>query len=213
MLRALMSGDSVQSLLLSLLFLAVLLLVAYVLWTRYQRRLEAWRALARQHGWSFRNSWSALEVEGLHDGQQLSLLTERRGHGKHRYTVTVVRLDVSHALPPELSLEPEGLGDRFLKLLGRRDDELGDEALDEAFDLKRLSPKARAVLRAPRVVPCLLQLRRSFARFSIEAGLLEVEQPGVPGTDAELEALLAPVLDLADALGRVTGHPEEQLRG
>jgi len=154
-----------------------------------------------------------MEVEGLYQGQQLSLLTEQRGSGKSRYTVAVVRLDVSHALPVELSLEPETLGDRFLKLVGKRDEELGDAALDEAFDLKRLSPDARAVLRAPRVARPLLRLPRLFSRFSIEGGLLEVEQRGVPETPEGLEALVAPVLELADALGVVAATPEEQMRG
>jgi hypothetical protein len=208
-----MSGDHQPTLLLLLVLGGLLPLIVWALWRNYQRRLEAWRAFARRHGWRFRESLGSLEVEGLYQGQQLSLLTERRGSSKNRYTVTVVRLDVSHALPVELSLEPETLGDRFLKLVGKRDEELGDAALDEVFDLKHLSPDARAVLRAPRVARPLLRLPRLFSGFSIEGGLLEVEQREVPDTSEKLEALVAPVLELADALGVVAANPEEQMRG
>lgn len=207
-----MSSNTLQTAL-GLLVIAVVPLIAYGAWKQHVRRREAWRALAQAHGWSFNHSWGSLEVEGLYQGQQLSLLTERRGHGKNSYSVTVLRLDLGHALPPELSLEPEHFGDRLLKAFGVKDEELGDAALDEAFDLERLSPQARAVLRAPRVAPRLLALPRAYPRFSIEAGLLEAEQRGIPATREALEGLLAPALALADALHAVAADPSEQMRG
>ncbi|QSQ20302.1 hypothetical protein JY651_34290 [Pyxidicoccus parkwayensis] len=198
-------GTYVPALLIAL-FLA---LMTFALLRSRKNQHEAWKGLAARHDWTFSETPGAMEVQGLHQGRQLSLLTEKRGAGKHRHHVTVLRLDLGDVLGRDLVLEPEGLGDRFLKLFGRRDEETGDAELDAALDLKRVSPEVRALLRAPEVGRRLLALREQAASFSIVAGMLEVEHHGIPETLGALEARVAPALELADALSTA----RQQLRG
>ncbi|MBZ4415349.1 hypothetical protein [Myxococcus sp. RHSTA-1-4] len=191
------------------IFMAFLALGVSALRRHWNRRRETWNTFASRHDWGFSEKWGAVEVQGLFLGQQLSVLTESRGNGKHGREVTVLRLDLGMTLPPELTLSPEGLGDKFLKLFGGKDEEVGDEELDRALDVKRLSPESRAALRAPRVREHLLSLHARCARFSIEAGLLEAEWRGVPDTVDALEALVAPALRLAEALHEAAGKHRE----
>jgi hypothetical protein len=194
------------------LVVALVLVILVLAWQGWKRRLQAWKTFAARHDWSFSNRWGSLEIQGLFLGQQLSVLTERRGAGKNRREVTVLRLELA-ALPSELTLEPEGLGDKLLKFFGRRDEEVGDAEFDAAFDLEDVSPETRALLRKPRVREQLLMLKRTFSRFSIEAGLLEAERRGVPHTVEALESLVAPALELARALHEAGGGTREQMRG
>lgn len=171
-----------------------------------RRQRKAWRVFATRRGWSFTTSKDFMEVQGLHQDRQLSLLTEVRGRGKGSHHVMVLRLDVSDLVPQELHLETEGLGDKFLKLFGVRDEELGDVALDSALDLKGLSPESRVLLTAPQVGEHLLRAHRHYQRFSIVAGLLEAEHQGIPSSAEKLEAHTAPALALADTLIQAAGR-------
>ncbi|MCE9672274.1 hypothetical protein LY474_31155 [Myxococcus stipitatus] len=177
-----------------------------------RRRREAWSRFATERGWQYSESWGQLEVQGLHQERQFSITTETRGRGKSRHTVTVVRLDLGDSVPPELHVEHECLGDKLLKLVGIRDEELGNEVLDAAFDLEGLSPESREVLLADTVARALLEVRRVNERFCIISGLLEAERRGTPSSLEALASRVDPVLDLADALhaesGRVRGYQE-----
>ncbi|MFP2926431.1 hypothetical protein ACLESO_14665 [Pyxidicoccus sp. 3LG] len=195
-----------------LLFVAVAAAVYLFRWYSMRRRHGDWSTFAARYDWVFSRSWGSLEVQGLHQGRQFSLLTESRGSGNNERRVTVVRLELGDALPSELTLEPEGLGDRFLKLFGKNDEEVGDAELDEALDLRNVTPESRAVLRAPRVRQQLLALKEHYARFSIVGGLLEAEQHGVPDTVAELEQLVAPALALSKALDEAAGPSRRRAR-
>ncbi|MCP3135782.1 hypothetical protein [Pyxidicoccus xibeiensis] len=196
--------------------LLVLALIA-VLWfftSRARReRHEAWSTFAARNDWVFSKSKEGgMEIQGLHQERQLSVLTESRHGGNGHRIVTVVRLELGDALPPELTLEPEGLGDRFMKLFGVKDEEVGDAELDEALDLQHVTPESRAVLRNPRVRERVLALRDAYKRFSIVGGLLEAEQDGVPDTVAELDTLVAPAFALSRALDEAAGlSPEERV--
>ncbi|MFY2562421.1 hypothetical protein ACN469_32805 [Corallococcus terminator] len=171
-----------------------------------RRQRKAWLVFATRRGWSFTSSKDFMEVQGLHHERQLSLLTEVRGRGQGTYQVMVLRLDVSDLVPQELTLETEGLGDKFLKLFGTRDEELGDVALDSALDLKGLSPESRALLTTPQVGEHLLRAHRHYQRCSIVAGLLEAEHRGVPQSTEALETHIAPALALADTLIQAAGR-------
>ncbi|WP_163990241.1 hypothetical protein [Pyxidicoccus caerfyrddinensis] len=191
-----MSSPSLSSLLPILIIAAVLALMGFAILRSRKSRHEAWKALAARHEWTFTETKGALEVQGLHHGRQLSLLTEQREGGKHRHTAAVLRLDLGDVLGRSLLLEPESLEDTFLELFGGKGEEVGDAALD----LKRISPEVRALLRAPEVARHLLELRASYASFSIVAGMLEAELRGFPETLEALEAGVLPALGLANAL-------------
>ncbi|MCP3104449.1 hypothetical protein LZ198_36855 [Myxococcus sp. K15C18031901] len=181
----------------------------YAVWEQ-RRRHDAWSGFAAERGWNFSESWGAMEVQGLYQGQQLSVATETRGRGKGRYTTTVVRLDLGDSVPPELHVEREGLGNKLLKLVGVRDEELGDAELDAALDLKGLSPESRQLLLADAVATALLEVRRHNERFCIISGLLEAEHRGTPNSPDKLAARVDPLLALADALHAESGRVRER---
>ncbi|NTX09439.1 hypothetical protein HUA76_01475 [Myxococcus sp. CA056] len=186
---------------LALLGTVLFVVVVLTLAARDKRRQrKAWLVFATRRGWSFTQSKDFMEVQGLHQDRQLSLLTEVRGQNQGSYHVMVLRLDVSDVVPQELHLETEGLGDKFLKLFSVRDEELGDVALDSALNLKGLSPESHALLTTPQVGEHLLRAHRHYQRFSIVAGLLEAEHRGVPASTSALETHIAPALALADTL-------------
>ncbi|MFP2913000.1 hypothetical protein ACLESD_49940 [Pyxidicoccus sp. 3LFB2] len=208
-----MSGTSPKLILQLLLLVAALGGFAYVSWRVHQRRRKVWSEFAARHDWSLKESWGDLEVRGPFLGGELRLRTETRRRGKNRETVTVLQLSLGDTVPQSLVLEPEGLGDKFLKLFGRKGEEVGDEALDAALDLKNVSPETRSILLAPRVREPLLALHRESSDFSIKSGRLTAEQRGMPETLGALELRVAPALALAEALDVVARHPEERVRG
>lgn len=106
-----MSSLFLTSLLAALVSVAFLTLVGLAVLRTRRRRREAWKALAARHAWSFTEVRGDLEVQGLHDGRQLSLLTERRGSGQHSHNIAVLRLDLGDVLGRSLMLEDEELGD------------------------------------------------------------------------------------------------------
>lgn len=209
-----MSSSTALSVLPSLVVMLAVGGLGYAFWRSYKRRQEAWSAFAARHGWRYTHAWSSLEVRGRFLQRGVLLRTESRGSGKSRHTVTVLQVGLGDTVPRALRLEPESLGDKFLKLFGSRDEELGDKELDTALDLKHVSPEARSILLAPRVRRALLAMHRhSYSRFSIQSSLLTAEQGGVPETLDALEQLMTPARNLAEALEWVFTHPEERIRG
>ncbi len=189
--------DAVMTVLLPLF---VFTFLGFVLWENIhtqRKQREAWDAFGQRHGLSF--TPSPLQLEGRHEGCPLRLHTEMRGSGKSRYGVTVLRLDVDDALPGDFELRREGLGNKLLKLLGSKDEELGDADFDAAFQLRNLSPEVNALLRSATVRRHLRTLA-SFHHFAIHAGALHVERRDVPATVEALEDFTRLVLDAAGAL-------------
>jgi hypothetical protein len=212
---AAMSGASLLPMLSPVLLVLALASWGGAVWLSLKRRRESWSAFAARNDWSCTTSawWDSPKIRGRFLGRAFSLCTESRGSGKSQHTVTVLRLELGDTVPPSLHLEPEGLGDKFLKLFGRKDEEVGDKELDAALDLKGVSPEARSILLAPRVRRPLLTVRSHYPRFSIVSGTLMAEQADVADTVDALEALVAPALDLGKALDAVARNPEERVRG
>jgi hypothetical protein len=177
-----------------------------------QRRRKAWSAFAARRDWSLSTSESFLglsiqEVQGLYQGYQVSLLIEQRGSSKKSYSVTVLRVDLSRVVPWELALTPE---DRLFKFFGGKDSEVGDAALDSALEMQGVTPAARELLQGARVRRHLLEAHQSFEHFSLVGGLLEAVHRGVPETPEALETVVAPVLELVDALDEAARHAKER---
>lgn len=195
-------------------------LIGVFRWKQWKRRMAAWRSFADQRGLDFnltegffRYAPGTLTMQGLYQDLPLLLFTEYRGSGKSRHLVTVLQLELGSTLLPGLTLKPEGLGEKVLKLFGLKDEEVGDEALDAAFQLKNVTARSRAMLLSPRVRGSLMRLGRAYSDFSIEAGYLRVEQLGMPETAEELDTFLSPALGLARALRATNGHPGSRERG
>src|SRR4051812_39553802 len=96
-------------------FVLLCLLIAggggYLAWKAHTARIAAWAQFALRHGMSARG----LRLEGTYEGLPLTLETQTRGSGRNQYTVAVLRLSLGNALPPEFSLEREGLGDKVMR--------------------------------------------------------------------------------------------------
>ncbi len=188
-------------LLLSLVFLGLAGLVAYSAWLGLRRRQQAWSDFAQRYGLMLTSvGLSNPRITGIYEGQHLELKVEQRGSGKSRYSVTVLHLRMSDVLSPDFFLEREGLGDKFLKLLGRKDEEIGHEDFDRYFDLKNLDPESATLLRHPDVQQHLFTVARTYHGFSIRHGFLSVEERTVPSSSEALESFVQPALALAQAL-------------
>ncbi|QDE81883.1 hypothetical protein [Myxococcus xanthus] len=208
-----MNLDDPWSILLHLGIVVAAIAFGFFFWQAHKRRLQAWRDFADRHGWGFTDSMASYKVGGLHRGMPFSMHTEHRRSGKSSQLYTVVRLELGTALPPDLRIGPEGFGDKLLKVFGKRDDEVGDAELDAALDMKNLTDEARDTLRAPRVREQLLLLRQRCANFSIENEELQAEQRGMPDSVDTLESLVAPALDLGDALQEATSKARTRRSG
>ena len=184
-------------------FLLMALIVGgggYLAWRAHAARVAAWAQFAQRHGMSAHG----LHFEGTYEGFPVTVETRTRGSGRSRYTVAVLRLSVGGALPPEFSLEREGLGDKVLHLFGKHDPEIGDTRFDELFDLKNLSPETASVLRDEGVQRQLYSMVRAYTYFHVRHGWIEAERLRIPAKGEELEEFLGQALLLAHALGQAT---------
>jgi hypothetical protein len=187
--------------LISLVFLGITGLALYSGWLGLRRRQQAWSDFAQRYGLMLTSvGLSNPRITGIYEGQHLELKVEQRGSGKSRYSVTVLHLQVSDVLSPDFFLEREGLGDKFLKLLGRKDEEVGDDDFDRYFDLKNLDPESATLLRHPDVQRHLFTVAKTYQGFAIRHGFLSVDMRTVPSSPEALESFVQPALALAQAL-------------
>lgn len=194
--------------------LGVASLIGYVRWQRWKQQIRTWQDFAKSRGWSFvaipgfMYSAGNLEMKGRHAGRPISVETEHRGAGKTFHIVTIIRHGLGDGFPREVTIRPETLGDTFLRLFGVKDEDVGDASLDNALDLRNVTPKARAVLLRAEMRWPLLNLTRVFKNFSIENGVLTAEVIAVPRSAIEMYGLLTPVRELADAARGARAQPD-----
>ncbi|QDE95266.1 hypothetical protein BHS05_04955 [Myxococcus xanthus] len=196
-------------------------IVGYFRWRRWKQQIQTWQDFAATRGWSFMPtpggfmySAGTLKMEGSYAGRPLTLETEYRHQQKAYRIATIVRHELGDDFPREVVIRPEGLGDKFLKLFGVQDEQIGDAGLDAVLDLKNVTPQARAILLSAGMRRPLLNLARAFETFSIENGVLSAEViDDVPCTPIELYGLLTPVRELADAVQGTRGHTQWRSEG
>ncbi|MCP3057711.1 hypothetical protein LXT21_02855 [Myxococcus sp. K38C18041901] len=180
-------------------------LIGYVRWKRWNQQLQTWEGFAKTRGWSFMArsgfmySAGTMEMKGRYAGRSITVETEHRGFGRYFHIVTIVRHGLGNGFPREVAIRPETLDDTVLRLFGTKDEDIGDASLDNALDLRNVTPKARAILLSPGMRQPLLDLARAFETFSIENGVLTVTVVAVPRTPLEMYELLKPVRELVDA--------------
>lgn len=185
----------------SLVLLGFAGLIFYSGWRNLRRRQEAWTAFAQRYGlMNTSTGLSEPHITGIYEGQHLELKVELRGSGKSRHNVTVLHIHVSDILSGDFSLEREGLGDKFLKLFGRKDDEIGHDDFDRYFDLKNLDPESTKLLHHPEVQRHLYTVSTAYHGFAIRHGFLSVERREVFMSPEALEAFVQPAIALAQAL-------------
>ncbi|MCY0997395.1 hypothetical protein OWM54_09635 [Myxococcus sp. MISCRS1] len=191
--------------------LGVASIIGYVRWKHWKQQLQVWEGFAKTRGWSFMArsgfmySAGTMEMKGRHAGRSITVETEHRGYGRHFHIVTIVRHGLGNGFPREVVIRPETLGDTVLRLFGNKDEDVGDASLDNALDLRNVTPKARTFLLRTEMKQPLLNLARAFEHFSIEDGVLTVAVIAVPRTTIELYELLKPVRELADAVRDTLG--------
>ena len=178
-------------------FLAVL---AYSVWRLRRASIAAWAEFAGNHGMQA----DGFRLEGSYEGYPLKLRLARRGHGKHRYTVTELSLWVPGVLPTGFSLSRSGMGDKVLHFLGKTDEEIGDADFDKRFELENLTPELAAVLRHTAVQEHLYELLSLYHDFVIRDGCIIAERRDIPSTAEELEEFVGPALMLAETLEETT---------
>ncbi|KFE71333.1 hypothetical protein [Hyalangium minutum] len=186
----------VQQVIIAVSFIAFVVLVVYLFVRRHKARVAAWAEFARRHDMCA----DGLKIEGSYEGYPMRLELQIRGSGKERYTVTVLRLSTNGGLSPDFSLEQEGLGDKLLKLFGRKDAEIGDKAFDRLFELNNVSRETARVLRNESVQQHLYEMANHYRDFHIRAGWIHAEHRKIPSTVEELEELTGPALMLAHTL-------------
>jgi hypothetical protein len=179
-----------------ILLVSSLVLVLFIIWKVHDGRVKAWAEFASRHGMHV----DGLQIEGTYEGYPMRLETQARGSGNSRYHVTVLHLSTNGALPPDFSLEPEGFGDKLLKLIGKRDPEIGDEQFDKRFDLSNLTPSTIRVLRHPSVQEHLYEMIGYYRTFHIREGWIQAEQRDIPSSADALEELTGPALLLVHTL-------------
>ncbi|GEN13198.1 hypothetical protein SAMN05443572_11955 [Myxococcus fulvus] len=194
--------------------LGVAILLGYIRWRHWNQQLQSWEGFAKTRGWSFMArsgfmySAGTMEMKGRHAGRSITVETEHRGHGKHFNIFTIVRHGLGNGFPREVTIRPETLGDTVLRLFGNKDEDVGDASLDNALDLRNVTPKARAFLLRAEMRQPLLNLARAFEHFAIQDGVLTVEVIAVPRTTVELYELLKPVRELSDAVRDTSGDTD-----
>ncbi|MFY1828455.1 hypothetical protein ACN47A_21200 [Myxococcus fulvus] len=194
--------------------LGVASLIGYVRWRHWKQQLQMWEGFAKTRGWSFMAragfmyTAGTLEMKGRLAGRPITVETEHRGTGKEYHIVTIVRHGLGNGFPREVTIRPETLGDTVLRLFGNKDEDIGEASLDNALDLRNVTPKARAFLLRPEMRQPLLDLARAFETFSIENGVLTVEVISVPRTAVAMYGLLKPVRGLVDAVRDTLGETD-----
>lgn len=123
-------------------------------------------------------------MSGAWHGVEVRAWTESRGSGKSRRTVTVVEATVPGRLPVGLTLSRQGLGSSLLKLLGTKDLEVGDKAIDGAFLIEGgASGAVGGLLLQPAVRAELLAFIAAFPDGKVEHGKVRVERRGTATDD------------------------------
>lgn len=160
---------------------------------------EVLESFARKHGLTLT---SPTEASGLYQQRPLQLRREQRKvPGKRAwYPVTVVRFDVSDALPPEFSLTRSGFGGVLGGALeGEQDAKVGAEGFDNAFSLANVSPETREVLKTTPVLESCWRLNE-LHEFHIQQGWLHTAHTELPETAEVMEDLVDSVLEAPRAL-------------
>jgi hypothetical protein len=183
---------------------AIFVFLAFAIWTGilYQRRTErAWRDLAAQRGWKFRERsgpWynrGAYGIEFTVDGALLHVDWIETGTYRSRMRWTRIRAAVPTA--QDFRIYEESVFSRVQKRFGLEDATLGDPVYDAAFVI-RTNDRTWLAERLP------VHLRRRHLRDRVQIvvrnGQLETRGLGIAVTEQKLLSQIQLASDLACAL-------------
>ena len=116
--------------------IAVVIIINYVI---LASRRRVWEELAARLGLTYApGNWlgSGLSISGTYHNQHLTLDKFTRSTGKNSTTYTRIVLILKQPTRLELVITTEGLFSRIGKLLGAKEIQTGDEALDQRYIIK-----------------------------------------------------------------------------
>ena len=168
-------------------------------------RRQAWSQLADRAGLNFEAGnffGSGITVSGVYQGHQLTLSTFTRHTGKSSTTYTRLVLFMNRQSSLDLSLSTEGVFSKMGKMLGMKDIQTGDEAIDQRYVIKG-QPENQVV--------SILQnydLRQKLVEapsvsVQVKGQEITYEKRGVEQNENNLIALFDLLTSLANAIERV----------
>ncbi|MFH1465748.1 MAG: hypothetical protein ABIO70_15280, partial [Pseudomonadota bacterium] len=103
-----------------------------------QARARAWGQFAASRGLTFHEAplGGTPRISGTWGGVPVTLALEYQGSGKNRTAYTRATARIQAALPRGLTVSAEGFADRFIKLLGGQDIQVGLPELDQKLRIK-----------------------------------------------------------------------------
>jgi hypothetical protein len=125
-----------------LILFATVALVVVALLASYlilQSRRRAWEELAARLGLTFTpGNWtgSGMSITGTYHSQHLTLDTYTRRTGKNSTSYTRIVLFLQQPTQLELEITNEGMFSKIGKLLGSKEIQTGDEAIDQRYIIK-----------------------------------------------------------------------------
>ncbi|MBI2896985.1 MAG: hypothetical protein HYY06_25735 [Deltaproteobacteria bacterium] len=180
------------------------LIVGVVAWSSHvgKRRAAAWARLAQRLGLTYGNG----TVYGQLEGQAVRLVTEVRGSGKSRHTVTVVSSHVFPAFDLGLAVSRHGFLAAIGQLMGATDIEVGDPEFDRAFVVRADEPERARIVLDRELRQVLGQVAGTGFPFRISDGGFSIERRGASEDERWLEWSLV-------TAGRVARHMTEARDG
>jgi hypothetical protein len=200
-----MTNPNLAVLNLQALFLVALVVIAVIVFLRYQARRRAWGELAMRTGLTCEPAGFlglSQRVTGAYRGRALTLDTFTRRSGEHSTTYTRIVVPVNNASSLRLELYEQGLLSEIGKLLGAQDIQTGDQELDRRFIIKGQPEDAIVrLLTSGGLYDKLLQARSLNLR--VDGGQVRWEKRNVESDVDYLQSLFDLLSDLAEAVERV----------
>lgn len=165
------------------------------------RTRAGWRALAKELGLPFseQSYWLRWTMRGTIRGCAVTVMVHQPSN-RRRGVYTLVTVQPEPAIDIRLTLRPEDLKSRALKLIGTDDDQVGDADFDEQVLVHGPAATLLSVLNQPARAATMRVLGKW--RVHVEGGALHYDTYGVMANTRKLRALLHDMVGLAHRLRR-----------
>ncbi|WP_224371347.1 hypothetical protein [Hyalangium versicolor] len=161
-----------------LLILLIGVRIAALFTNKYklEESATAWADFAHRHNLNAQGHF----IQGTYSGYSLAVDLHGRRVGKSVVPTAALHM-LLPAIPPAVKLKRGGF-------------------LDGSVRQQSTTPKMEALLKQPRVQQCFERVSNAYRDFYIEDSFIHAEQFGSLHTTEEMEAFIAPALELARAL-------------
>ncbi|MGK0361360.1 MAG: HEAT repeat protein [Bradymonadia bacterium] len=165
------------------------------------RTRAGWRALAKELGLPFseQSYWLRWTMRGTLRGCAVTVMVHQPSD-RRRGVYTAITVQPEPAIDIRMTLRPEDLKSRALKLIGTDDDQVGDAAFDQEVLVHGPATTLLSVLNQPTRAATMRVLGKW--RVHVEGGALHCDTYGVLANTRKLRALLHDMVGLAHRLRR-----------